>query len=286
MASKPCTLNGIDLDRNVVDGVELEEEVSKTMFPVWLLTMRNRDKISYAAINGQNGNIAVDIPIDMKKFLKLSVFIAGIFSVVLNFFFTLQPTDVLLFTSIVSFILILIASRTMNDTYNTKHHLNDPGYSSEVEPKEPVKRRLKGGWRIFVTTIFALLFIPASFCLALGILMFFDLNEELFGLVMLMFIGLSIYLIVRLVDKGVYRVRSPKAPILYRLSATIFPIVNIIAAIVVRSSYPNNDDICYMTGAVAILFIILTAFRVVIEYNRMTMRDLPIFTQVRGGDNV
>ena len=38
-------------------------------FPVWFLSCRHKDRISYAVINGQTGEVATDIPVDYKKYL-------------------------------------------------------------------------------------------------------------------------------------------------------------------------------------------------------------------------
>ena len=43
-----------------------------SMFPVWFMSYRNGDRITYATVNGQTGKVAADLPIDIKKYLLFS----------------------------------------------------------------------------------------------------------------------------------------------------------------------------------------------------------------------
>ena len=58
---------------------------SSAMFPVWFLAYRMKDRVAYAAINGQTGKMTADIPVDGKKYLIttaiLTVIIWGILQV-------------------------------------------------------------------------------------------------------------------------------------------------------------------------------------------------------------
>ena len=51
-------------------------EAKRALFPVWFLTWRNKDRVSYAAMNAQTGKLAADIPIDPKRFLLGSLLLA------------------------------------------------------------------------------------------------------------------------------------------------------------------------------------------------------------------
>ncbi len=46
------------------------EEVS--LFPVWFLTWRNKDRVAYSVMNGQSGKITMDLPVDLKAFFLYS----------------------------------------------------------------------------------------------------------------------------------------------------------------------------------------------------------------------
>lgn len=77
--------------KGVEIGEGLSEEVSKlldskqelAMFPVWFLSYRNKDRVSYAVVNGQTGKVAGDLPVDKKRFMKWSCLWAFLLSLVL-----------------------------------------------------------------------------------------------------------------------------------------------------------------------------------------------------------
>lgn len=54
--------------RNALRPAERTSELA--MLPVWFLSYRNGDRVSYAVVNGQTGKAAADLPVDMKKYLK------------------------------------------------------------------------------------------------------------------------------------------------------------------------------------------------------------------------
>ncbi len=45
------------------------ETIDSTMFPVWFLSYRKKDRVAYATVNGQTGLVVTDIPIDPKRYL-------------------------------------------------------------------------------------------------------------------------------------------------------------------------------------------------------------------------
>lgn len=69
--------------------------VEASMFPVWFLSYRNKDRVAYAAVNGQTGKVVADLPIDPKKYLLSTGIVAGVLFVLFNLFLTLKPSQVL-----------------------------------------------------------------------------------------------------------------------------------------------------------------------------------------------
>ncbi len=58
------------------------EEVS--LFPVWFLTWRRKDRVAYSVMNGQSGKISMDLPVDLKLFFLYSAVAAAVLFVVLS----------------------------------------------------------------------------------------------------------------------------------------------------------------------------------------------------------
>lgn len=49
----------------------------RTLYPVWFMSYRNQDKITYAAVNGQTGKVSADLPVSPWKIL-LTVLLVGV----------------------------------------------------------------------------------------------------------------------------------------------------------------------------------------------------------------
>ena len=58
------------------------EKVS--LFPVWFLTWRRKDRVAYSVMNGQSGKISMDRPVDLKQFFLYSAAAAAILFAVLS----------------------------------------------------------------------------------------------------------------------------------------------------------------------------------------------------------
>lgn len=82
--------------------------IERTMYPVWFMSYRNKDRVAYATINGQTGKIYADFPIDIKKFLVFSAFISVILFLILNLFLTLKPTTCSFVTMLIAIVALVL----------------------------------------------------------------------------------------------------------------------------------------------------------------------------------
>jgi hypothetical protein len=73
-----------------------------SMFPVWFMSYRNGDRVTYATVNGQTGKVAADLPIDVKKYLMFSGVLAVIIFIILNLFLVLTPKAVMITASVLT----------------------------------------------------------------------------------------------------------------------------------------------------------------------------------------
>ncbi len=102
------------------------------MFPVYFLAVRNEknDAVHYAVVNGQTGEVAIEIPIDFKKYLGLSLFIASIAFIILNLSFTIKPNTALQFSIIASILCFLTSKKQLSEIEKKRTHQDDKGYES------------------------------------------------------------------------------------------------------------------------------------------------------------
>ena len=60
--------------------------------PVWFMSYRNGGRVAYAAVDGRNKNISCDVPVDQKKFTKVSLILAAVLFVLFSLFQDLMFT--------------------------------------------------------------------------------------------------------------------------------------------------------------------------------------------------
>ena len=84
------------------------KEVDSTMFPVWFMSYRNAGRVAYATVNGQTGKVVTDLPVDTRKYLWGSLILALPIFILLNLFFTLMPSTLLIITTVLAGIALAI----------------------------------------------------------------------------------------------------------------------------------------------------------------------------------
>ena len=121
---------------------------------------------------------------------------------------------------------------------------------------------------------------PALIILAL----FFDSQSVV--LIGIMPVVLVIYVIVKCIADVTtdIKIRRRKAPFHFKFLTLIKPVAAVLACAAAAMYDRNSDMLCYMAGIVSILMTVWTAFDVVRAQNKLTLRDLPLFTKERGGD--
>ena len=97
------------------------------MFPVWFMSYRNGDRVTYATVNGQTGKVAADLPIDPKKYLFFSGILAVVIFILLNLFLVLTPKAVLLTASVLTIIVFVINGLQRTDIRKAETGEDDKG---------------------------------------------------------------------------------------------------------------------------------------------------------------
>ena len=108
------------------------------MFPVWFMSCRTDDdkRISYAAINGQTGKVAADVPIDFRKYIIGSLLLAVPVFLLLTFFFTLTPGKAMITSIVLNVIGMILLNVNINKAAESESRLNDKGYISRLNKEE------------------------------------------------------------------------------------------------------------------------------------------------------
>lgn len=238
------------------------------MLPVWFMSYRNKNRVSYTTINGQTGKVVADIPIDPKKYIFLSLILAVPIFFILNLFFTLQPALLLktasLFASITSIIYLLeiksIHKKEIND--------GDIGLSrKKVKVKIKVKRKEKES--IYNRIVTALLVICFAFPFIL-----FAYKYFLWPLMVVITVVCTILGI-----KEHERNSSVKGEFGFFTS-----IIAVIIGIIISVESPVMDQYYYIGAAISILAVSITVISIIRNYNVLSSRKLPQFNKIGGDD--
>ncbi len=285
IGSRNVSSGGLSVDNSKLEKIELEKSVKTAMFPVWFMSFRNKDKISYAAVNGQTGELAADIPISFGRYLAAAAIVAGFISLLFNLIFTLTPGNLMTISTVLAFVSLLMANGLLNDTFRRKRHYDDAGYSGiDEEPMEgkPVnvsKIQKNVGLVIQSIILFTIFIVLTILILVLGV-------EDAFMLTVMpvAFVVMVILLFASGSKLKGASIKKKKAPLWYKLFTFIKPLLAAASCWYVKFFYPNTDEYAYLAAMFAILMIIFTAFDIVRVQNRFTMRDLPVFNEKRGGD--
>ena len=266
-------------------------------YPVWFLASRNRagNRVSYAVVNGQTGEIAADLPVDQKKLLIGTLILAVPIFLILNLALTMTPTKVLIIVLLLGFASLFLTNRQMNLIYCFENRLDDKGYQSKVQlwdspgtaerkkkgappSKPPISR--KGGISILLIVLFFVLLTLGSAVGAEGITM----------LGYLFFIILILHQIrpesrAGKGTKGGGKAAnvSYTAPLKDKMKLLWKSIAGLIAGLVILILDPVSDIYYYAGCVVAMVFVAWSFWDILGLHNRLATRPLPQFEK-RGGE--
>lgn len=107
-----------------------DKKAELAMLPVWFLSYRNGDRVSYAVVNGQTGRAAADLPVDGKKYLAGSLLLAIPLFFLLNLFLTITPGKILMIAAALAFLCILISNWQLSHIWDREAGADDAGLAS------------------------------------------------------------------------------------------------------------------------------------------------------------
>lgn len=254
------------------------------MFPVYFLAMRDKKNkyVSYAVINGQTGEIAVDIPIDFKKYILMSMLLAIPIFLLINSFIVLKPTQICILFIISSVLGIIIGKHQYKKIYERQNHLDDEGYLLNHPKTESIFIFKKSKIKKFLVPLLFLLniFIPFIFPMSLNLLLYMIIVFAIFFCWLIRAILSALDFTFGQTDekklKNTIKLRD-KIKITYKYYIAIF--IGVITLLL------NFVEDIYYYGASLIMFgfIICGFFDLIKGHNLIVSTKLPQLNK-RGGD--
>ena len=127
------------------DGIEVptvSAQSQRVFYPVWFMSYRSKDQITYATVNGQTGKVVADFPVSPLRFLTGALITAAIVFLLLNFVLTLKPGAALAVTSILLIIGMISASRRYKDLILKRAVDKDPNRMIRLEKFQKTAKKL------------------------------------------------------------------------------------------------------------------------------------------------
>ncbi len=162
------------------------------MFPVYFLAIKNKEneRINYAIVNGQTGQVVADLPISFGKYVIGSLVLALIIFILIDNMITLTPTKVTFFSIAASLMSFIISNKQASQINNHENHINDKGYKSIDKTK---KRNKYGTFKYIWKEIISVI-IPTTVLIVNPVK---DMYYYGASLISLLFVLLSFYDLVK-----------------------------------------------------------------------------------------
>ena len=257
--------------REIISPKVTGETVS--LFPVWFLTWRKKDRVAYSVMNGQSGKITMDLPVDLKQFFLYS----AVAAVVLFLALSLLPAFIQPMTmAALCAVLLVLSGRILNGELKKirvqEQHLYDYGDDSgkKAKPKSKASSCLGASLAWVAYGAMALL----AFAATTG-------SDGTVGPTFLLALIAQIVLTVKLIRNAAgMKNKSGLLP------ALVAPVILALGVYVgVRPEVFPNDAWYYGLACGCLIGIIINALFTIGRYNDLATRPVPNFFRREGANN-
>lgn len=118
------------------------EAVDLAMFPVWFMSYKNGDRVTYATINGQTGKIYADLPVSTAKYLLGAGILAIPIFLLLNAFLTIIPTTLVSVAAVIAAIAGIVYAAALCKIAKKENDEDDKG-KIEADRLARIRREAK-----------------------------------------------------------------------------------------------------------------------------------------------
>jgi len=254
------------------------------MFPVWFLTYRYKDRVSYTVVNGQTGKAAGSIPVDKRKYMWGSLLLAIPIILFLNIFVSMQASEMLFLAGILAAVCAFISVEQQKQLKAKEDYIDDEGSGRYLFIGKNQRRNVKLEVRV---DLFRALVIA-------GIIVGTFLVKRLLASTVydsvFMVLSLGAYATVATADAQLllsgglkvsdYRVILDKDELLHAVGK---PAIGVILAILILIWHPAAVGLYYIAAVGIMVLMGWNVLEILDWHNRVTTRPLPQFGR-RGGE--
>ncbi len=262
-------------------------------FPVWFLSCRHKDRISYAVINGQTGEVATDIPVDYKKYLIASLILTIPFAALFALLPIMRPVYLVVVSLVFAIASMVIICSQKNRIFVRENNLDDIGLNyrhdkaRQADLKDPripnpapapqpqvkeVNKDSSGGFGYSMIVIVSIILgictgpigVVICLCVLVPLLNSFRNKKS-----------------KKIADTRT--VTNGKAPAHEKFLLCLKPLIGAVISFGVLLFTPNADEYYYISAIICIVAVLLSFWDIIKLHNDLATRKLPQFDK-RGGD--
>ena len=120
--------NKLSMSAELENRPEESYQAEQMLLPVWFTSLRQGDRIAYVVVNGVTGKVFCDVPIDIWKYLLITVLFAVPVFGLLSIFFTFAPAKAVTIAGIMTCISSITAAPLRARALRRDRHIDDRGY--------------------------------------------------------------------------------------------------------------------------------------------------------------
>ena len=246
---------------------------SVSLFPVWFLTWRRKDRVAYSVMNGQSGKITMDLPVDMKQFFLYSAVAAVVLFLVLSLVPAfLQPMTMAALCAVLLVLSGRILNRELKLIRLQEQHVYDYGNDADKKAKPTTKTASCLGTSL--SWVAYGLMVLMAFGTTTG-------SDGTVGPAFLLALIAQIVLTVKLVRNAAgMQHKSGFLPTVLALAVLLFGVY-----VGARPEVFPNDAWYYGLACGCLLGILLNALFTIGRYNDLVTRPVPNFFRREGANN-
>ena len=299
---------GSDLS-DAMEPKTVQEELA--MLPVWFLTYRRGDRVSYAVVNGQTGKVSGDIPVDKKKYLLGSLLLALPIFLVLNLLVSMKANIMLCITAILAVICCIVSIRQKNallaretgesdrgrwyprnadSSYAAEHETEGMSHASRAKQKAggantaKLKKGLRTIWNGSGPVLLNIIKFAAVAFLFVGFrFVEQDMYEAIIFTCFVMVVAFFTIVVTVKEKLSPAPRRRRKMPVREMLGASVKPLIGLVLAVIVLLIKPVSDLYYYGAALVVMGLAVWDILGMIERYNLLATRELPQFHK-RGGE--
>ena len=280
------------------------ESVDFAMFPVWFMSYKNGDRVSYATINGQTGKIFADLPVSIPKYLLGTLVLSIPVFLLLNMFLTLLPTTLVSVVAAIAMIVSIIYAVEIDKIAKKENDEDDKGKNEanriaeqkrrekaakqgmpdetkqkrkQLKNKAKEKSKKDDKFSTFKTILIILFLMAFSGPAVMGVLMIVASVSKVIVTLSSLAISLVAFFISRKAIKD--KIDAKKG-----ISAILYMIIAMAVTLLVCAFQPAHDYFYYAMAILILVSIAATLIDLIGCYNIFATRKIPQF-DYHGGDD-